>query len=117
MAVPKKLIILFAGAIFLLHGLVPHKHEVGLHSDTALAKEMSTSISSLIEFIFHEDLDQGTLEHVVVYQPDHLLLSLPITIPKAAIIFIRSSISINKNKATQSEINYQDPLRGPPLLS
>lgn len=113
----RKILLILAGVIFLLHGLIPHKHKVGQHSDTALAQEMSASISSLIEFIFHEDLDQGSLEHVVVSQPNYLASNPQISIPEAAVVYIQTAIAIEKIEATQAEITYSDPLRGPPMLS
>lgn len=117
-----------AGLVIGLHTILPHEHHDELdHVEHENLHQEADSLLDYIKLIFHENIGEGHLEHVVVSDIDHLEFDFYdnfILINNAPRILIVQSTQFFSNNNFIYQLGHKQSAkrlahsrRGPPLIS
>ncbi len=117
----RKISIILAGSILLMHSILPHEHHSELDENQHIeAHETANSLIDYIKLAFHIDLGQDHLESYKVTQQEVLAFDL-ISYPTLDFSFHITSTEIQSQKFIPLTDNFQSTyfsqhlrLRGPP---
>jgi len=127
MQIFKKILLICAGAIIVLHSLVPHQHGEEYANEGSITNQSTTNIFDYISLVFHFNLGEHHLENFLTPEADIEVDTETadfnlLTFYLFEKISLQSVPSINFTDSLPPQIKEQlktrtDQFRGPPTLS